>query len=88
MATETRAVLSWVDRAILLALAITLLAILAVALASPRIDAAIVQRQNELEGQLVRLDARERTGRDQVMAMLVDVRESLMRIDAKLAEDR
>lgn len=88
MATETRAVLSWADRAILLSLAMMLLAILAVAVSSPRLDAAIVQRQNELEGQMIRLDARERTGRDQVMAMLVDVRDALNRIDARLSENQ
>lgn len=84
---RTTASLSRADRAILIVLVAAVLAAAVAVVFRSESTADIRRRQNELEDQVVRLDARERTGRDMVLTMLGEVRSALQRIDEKLTHE-
>lgn len=79
--------LSWFDRAILIVLAVAMVFIAVMVWMGAGIDVrTLSRRQDDLEGQVVRLDAREQLTANTITSMLVDVRQRLERIDAKMSE--
>lgn len=79
--------LSWFDRASLIVLAVAMVFIAVMVWMGSGIDVrTLSRRQDDLEGQVVRLDARERLTANTITSMLVDVRKRLERIDAKMSE--
>lgn len=79
--------LSWFDRAILIVLAVAMVFIAVMVWIGSGIDIrSLSRRQDDLEGQIVRLDARERMTANTITGLLVDVRQRLERIDAKMSE--
>lgn len=79
--------LSWFDRAILIVLAVAMVFIAVMVWMGSGIDVrTLSRRQDDLEGQVVRLDAREQLTANTITSMLVDVRQRLERIDAKMSE--
>ena len=79
--------LSWFDRAILIVLAVAMVFIAVMVWIGSGIDIrSLSRRQDDLEWQVVRLDARERMTANTITSMLVDVRQRLERIDAKMSE--
>lgn len=79
--------LSWFDRAILIVLVVAMVFIAVMVWIGSGIDIrSLSRRQDDLEGQIVRLDARERMTANTITGLLVDVRQRLERIDAKMSE--
>lgn len=79
--------LSWFDRAILIVLEVAMVFIAVMVWMGSGIDVrTLSRRQDDLEGQVVRLDAREQLTANTITSMLVDVRQRLERIDAKMSE--
>jgi len=76
-----------IDRTILIVLVVLVASFLLLIWMGAGLDIeSLSHRQDDLEAQIVRLDAREQMTANTITGLLVDVRQRLERIDAKMSE--
>lgn len=76
-----------IDRTILIVLVVLVASFLLLIWMGAGLDIeSLSHRHDDLEAQIVRLDAREQMTANTITGLLVDVRQRLERIDAKMSE--